>query len=66
MTLSELQNKREEVLRSLGIARLSFGERSIEYARQKEALDLIDNEIAKLSQTDQTRTFVIQSSRGLD
>lgn len=66
MTLSELQAKREEVLQSLGIARVTFGERSLEHARQKEALDVIDREIAKLLQTDQPRVFVIQSSRGLD
>lgn len=66
MTLTELKTKREEIVASLGIARITFGDRSLEYARQAEALAAIDREIAKLEQTDQPRVFVIQSSRGLD
>jgi high-affinity nickel permease len=65
MTLAELQAKREEVLQSLGIARITFGERSIEYARQADALAAIDREIARLAQPEQTRVFTIQSKRGL-
>ncbi|HOQ48003.1 MAG TPA: hypothetical protein PK157_22035 [Bryobacteraceae bacterium] len=49
MTLSELQAKRDEILNSLGIARLEFGERSVQYAEQQQALALIDAEIAKAS-----------------
>lgn len=64
MTLTELQAKREEVLRSLGLTRVQFGERSIEYARQAEALAAIDREIAKLTEPF-ARVFTVQSSQGL-
>lgn len=64
MTLEQLQAKREEILQSLGIARIQFGERSIEYARQQEALAVVDREIAKL-ESPQPRQFTIQTSRGL-
>ena len=65
MTLSDLQAKREEILQSLGITRVQFGERSIEYARQAEALQAIDREIARLAQPGEAKVFTIQSSRGL-
>jgi hypothetical protein len=67
MTLTELQERRDEIVRSLGVARVQFGERSLEYGRQKEALELIDREIAKLTQADEAkRVFVIKTSRGLE
>ena len=66
MTLAELQERRDEIVRSLGVARVQFGERSLEYGRQKEALELIDREIAKLAQAGEQKVFVIKTSRGLD
>jgi hypothetical protein len=66
MTLTELQERRDEIVRSLGVARVQFGERSLEYGRQKEALELIDREIAKLTQASEQRVFTIKTSRGLD
>jgi len=66
MTLTELQERRDEIVRSLGVARVQFGQRSLEYGRQKEALELIDREIAKLTQAGEQKVFVIKTSRGLD
>jgi hypothetical protein len=66
MTLADLQERRDEIVRSLGVARVQFGERSLEYGRQKEALELIDREIAKLTQAGEQKVFVIKTSRGLD
>jgi hypothetical protein len=66
MTLTELQERREEIVRSLGVTRVQFGERSVEYGRQREALELIDREIAKLTQAGEQRVFTIKTSRGLD
>jgi len=66
MTLAELQERRDEIVRSLGVARVQFGERSLEYGRQKEALELLDREIAKLTQAAEQKVFVIKTSRGLD
>jgi hypothetical protein len=63
LTLAQLQTKRDEIVQSLGLAGVTFGERSIQYARQQEALAAIDAEIAK--QSPQSRQFVIQTSRGL-
>jgi len=65
MTLAELQQRRNEILQTLGIARIQFGERSIEYARQAEALQAIDREIARLTQPGEAKVFTIQTSRGL-
>jgi len=65
MTLTELQQKRDEIVRTLGVARIQFGERSIEYARQAEALQAIDREIARLTQPGEAKVFTIQTSRGL-
>jgi len=65
MTLTELQQKRDEIVRTLGVARIQFGERSIEYARQAEALQAIDREIARLTQPGEAKVFKIQTSRGL-
>ena len=66
MTLAELQERRDEIVRTLGVARLQFGERSIEYARQAEALQAIDREIARLTQPGEAKVFTIQSKRGLE
>jgi hypothetical protein len=66
MTLAELQERREEIVRSLGVTRVQFGERSVEYGRQREALELIDREIARLTQAGEQRVFVIKTSRGLE
>jgi len=66
MTLAELQERRDEIVRTLGVARLQFGERSIEYARQAEALQAIDREIARLTQPGEAKIFMIQSKRGLE
>jgi len=65
MTLAELQQRRNEILQTLGVARIQFGERSIEYARQAEALQAIDREIARLTQPREAKIFTIQTSRGL-
>ena len=66
MTLVELQQQRDEIVRTLGVARIQFGERSIEYARQAEALQAIDREIARLTQPGEEKVFTIQSKRGLE
>jgi len=66
MTLVELQQQRDEIVRTLGVARIQFGERSIEYARQAEALQAIDREIARLTQPGEAKVFTIQSKRGLE
>jgi hypothetical protein len=66
MTLAELQERREEIVRSLGVTRVQFGERSVEYGRQREALELLDREIARLTQAGEQRVFTIKTSRGLD
>jgi hypothetical protein len=65
MTLSELQERRDEIVRTLGVARVQFGERSVEYARQAEALQAVDREISRLTATGGEKVFTIQSSRGL-
>jgi hypothetical protein len=49
MTLEELEAKREEILRRIGIARASFGERSVEYSDAQKALEVLDAEIEKLA-----------------
>jgi hypothetical protein len=66
MTLAELQERREEIVRSLGVTRVQFGERSVEYGRQREALELLDRELARLTQAGEQRVFTIKTSRGLD
>jgi len=66
MTLAELQQKRDEIVRTLGVARIQFGERSIEYARQAEALQAIDREIARLAQPGEPKVFTIQTKRGVE
>lgn len=49
MTLEELQARREEILKRIGIARASFGERSVEYSDAQKALAVLDSEIEKLA-----------------
>jgi len=66
MTLAELQERRDEIVRSLGVTRVQFGERSVEYGRQKEALEIVDRELAKLTQAGEQRVFTIKTSRGLE
>jgi hypothetical protein len=66
MTLSELQERRDEIVRTLGVARVQFGERSVEYAKQAEALQAIDREIARLTQPGEATVFTIQSKRGVE
>ena len=49
MTLDELQVKREELLKAIGIARVQFSDRSLQYVTDKEReLALIDAEIARV------------------
>lgn len=48
-TLADAQSKREEILKSIGITRQQFGDRSVEYSDQVKALAAIDAEIARLS-----------------
>ena len=62
MTIEELATKRNAILASIGIASAKFGERSIEYARQQEALALIDAEIVRAQSTG-PRTSFVQHSR---
>lgn len=46
MTVSELQIKRDEVVKSLGLIKTQFGDRSLQYGEQKTALEILDKEIA--------------------
>jgi len=64
MTVEALQAKREQILKTIGTVRVQFGERSVEFSRQSDALALIDAEIAKRSP--QVRQFTIQTKRGLE
>ena len=64
MTVAELQTKRDEILNSLGVARLQFGERSIQYAEQEKALALIDAEITKVSGSAADRFSLARTSKG--
>lgn len=48
LTLEQLQAQRDDIVRSIGIARQQFGERSIEYSRAQDALAAIDAEIARV------------------
>lgn len=66
MTLEQLQAKRDEILKAIGIARVIFADRSVEYTADKEKeLAVIDAEIARL-QSPQARQFTVQTSRGLE
>ena len=65
MTLDQLQAKRDSVVQSIGVARVQFADRSIEYVQDKQReLALIDAEIARL-QSPQSRQFTVKTSRGL-
>ena len=69
MTLDELQAKREELLKAIGIARVQFGDRSLQYVADKEReLALIDAEIArvqaKTSGTPMTRQIRVSTEKG--
>jgi hypothetical protein len=65
MTLRELQAKRDEILRAMGVARIQFEGRAIDYvADKKRELALLDAEIARLG-SPQARQFTIQTERGL-
>lgn len=64
MTVADLQTKRDEILNSLGVARLQFGERSIQYAEQEKALALIDAEITKVSGSAADRFSLARTSKG--
>jgi len=48
MTVEQLRTKRDQILQRIGVARTQFGERSIQYSDAKEALSLLDAEIAKV------------------
>ena len=54
MTLAELQTKREEILNNVGIARATYGDRSVEYSDAKKALELIDEEISYVTSGSKT------------
>jgi hypothetical protein len=47
MTIEQLNVKRDEILTHVGEARVSFGDRSVEYADATKALAVIDAEIAR-------------------
>lgn len=49
MTLDELQAKRDEIIQTLGIVSLRYGDRSVQYADQLRALAAIDAEIQRLT-----------------
>ena len=66
MTLEELQAKREEILKAIGIARVQFGDRSLQYVEDKKReLSLIDEEIAKAGSAKVTRHIRIATAKGL-
>lgn len=45
MTLVELQARRDEIVKAIGITRETFGARSVEYADAAKALEVLDAEI---------------------
>lgn len=47
MTVEELQTKRDEILQTLGLYRVTHGDKSVEYSKQAEALAVVDAEIAR-------------------
>lgn len=63
MTLLQLETKRAEILSSVGVARVQFGERSVEYSRQSEALEIIDREIMRAESS--SKLFTVRTRRGL-
>jgi len=64
MTLEELQARREEILKTIGVYRVQFGERSVQYSDQTKALAAIDAEIAKLQQQSQRSVSYAQFQKG--
>lgn len=69
MTLSELQAQREGILAKIGAAerRLQIGDMSVEnfgMTELRDALALVDQEIAQLNNAGASRVFTIQTSRG--
>jgi len=64
MTLEELQARREEILKTIGVYRVQFGERSVQYSDQTKALSAIDAEIAKLQQQSQRSVSYAQFQKG--
>ena len=64
MTLEELQTKREEILKRLGILRATFGDRGVEYGDTQKALNIIDSEIAAASSTPVSRTTYAFTRKG--
>lgn len=51
MTLTDLQTKRDEILKRVGVVRAQFGDKSVQYGEAKTALEVIDGEINKLQAT---------------
>lgn len=49
MTITELQTKRDEILKRVGVSRAQFGDKSVQYGEAKAALEVIDAEISKLN-----------------
>lgn len=64
MTLQDLQAKREEILASIGIARVQFGERSVQYSDQQKALAAIDAEIQRMTQAAQRSVSLAEFRKG--
>ncbi|MEZ5398617.1 MAG: hypothetical protein R2729_03045 [Bryobacteraceae bacterium] len=66
LTLSELQARRDDIVKSAGITKQTFGDRSVEYGDAVRALAVIDREIATLSAPQESRVFTVQTKRGLE
>ncbi|GIU74765.1 MAG: hypothetical protein KatS3mg004_1852 [Bryobacteraceae bacterium] len=64
MTIEELRTKREEILASIGIMRVQFGDRSIQYADAQRALAAIDQEIQRLTQSSQRSVSYAEFRKG--
>jgi len=64
MTIAELEAKRDELVASLGVASVRFGERSIQYGDIAKALAAIDAEIQRLQQSEQRALSYAEFSRG--
>jgi hypothetical protein len=57
LTLAELQQKRDEIVATIGILRVQYGERSVQYSDQARALAAIDAEIARLQQPQRSVSY---------
>lgn len=67
LTLEQLQTKREEIVKSMGVQMVQLPDRMVRFPTQPEmtaALQQIDAEIAKMSSPAE-RVFVVRTSRGL-